>query len=415
MMMRMLLTGFSLFAMLALTCVLHVCADQRREAQVLPSERVQMEESNGAVLHFITRSNANDANAYFHQRSWLPDESMLFFWSDRTGRREVFGYLEKTGEIVQLQQEGDSHIQQFTAGMHENALYFARDKNVWEWSIDIDFSHSPTRIFVEERCIAEFPQDAGDAMLGINESCGGKGIVVGFNSRGPHANRVIWIDKTSGESREIMAVDYPISHIQCSWKTPGLISFARGYEGSQGDRATNLSEGELRARIHWADLTDREPWPIYPQIEGELVTHECWWVNDQMTFCSGQYHDGAAEQSHVKVYDPRLDRTYIIGPGSWWEGGTPEQVSRVNYWHAAGSPDGRFAAADNWHGIITLFSAKTSRHRILTQDHRTYGRGAHPHVGWSPSSSKLVFASNRYGNPDVCILFLPESWLENSW
>lgn len=403
------------FTLAAITYAAPVCAAQRWQAEIVPSERIQMEESTGAVLHFITQSKANDANAYFHQRSWLPDESMLFFWSDRTGRKEAFGYLEKTGEIVRLQQEGDSLIQQFTAGLYENVLYFTRDKKVWEWSFGVDFSSSPTRVIIEERCIGEFPKDAGGVMLGINESCCGKGIVVGFNSSGPHKNRVVWIDKTSGAIQEIMAVDYPITHIQCSWETPGLISVAREYLDSHGDRAMNLSEGELRARIHWADLSGREPWPIYPQIESELVTHECWWVNDQMTFCSGQYHDGAAEQSHVKVYDPRLDRTYILGPGSWWEGGSPEQVSRVNYWHASGSPDGRFAAADNWHGIITLFSAETSRHRILTQGHRTYGRGAHPHVGWSPSSTKLVFSSNRYGNPDVCILFLPESWLKNSW
>ncbi len=402
----------SLLCSICITCCLSPAdASERWSADVLPIEWKEIQdETSGAKLIFVTSSESSDINAYFHQRSWLPDESVLFFQSDRTGRNEIWGCLEKTGELIRFQHDGDGAISHFTAAIKDNALYFLRDKKLLEWHLNVNGS----AVEVVERCIASLPPDA-ESTLGISESSCGKGIVVGFKSTGPHANRVIWIDKHSGENKEICAVDYNITHIQCSWETPGLVSFAREYPGEGGDWAQNVKEGDIRARIHWADLSDREPWPIYPQENGELVTHECWWTGDRMTFCSGQFKNGDAEQGHVKVYDPRLDFTYIIGPGSWWDGGEPKDVSKVNYWHASGSPDGRFVAGDNWHGIISLFSAKTARTRILTQNHRTYGKGAHLHVGWGPSSTKVVFTSNRFGNPDVCVAVLPKGWTDNSW
>ena len=400
--------------------LVEVNAVEQWAAEVMPSERfITQDETSGAKLIFVTRSEASDVNAYFHQRSWFPDESVLFFFSNRTGRNEVFGYLEATGELIRLQRDGDEHIYNFTAGLLDNVLYFVRDKKVYQWRLKISVSSNPekqrSKIQVSELLVADFPPDAGDQMLGISESCCGEGIVVAFNSTGPHANRVVWIDKNIAQAIEIAAVDYPITHIQCSWKTPGLVSFAREYPGEESDRAENIPDDEIRARIHLADLSDRHPWPVYPQLNGELVTHESWWVHDQIIFCSGENNQGDSVEAHVKVYDPRINRTYIIGPGSWWDGCTPEEVAKVNYWHSSGSPDGRFAAGDNWHGRIALFSAKTARTRILTTGHRTYGKGAHPHVGWSPSSSKLLLASNRFGNIDVCIAVMPDEWLNKNW
>ncbi|MBN1464299.1 hypothetical protein JXA02_00965, partial [candidate division KSB1 bacterium] len=100
----------------------------------------------------------------------------------------------------------------------------------------------------------------------------------------------------------------------------------------------------------------------------------------------------------------------IIGAGAWWEEGTAAQLAQVNWWHAAGSPDGRWIAADNWHGIIALFDAKTTEKKILTTGHRTYGGGAHLHVGWDLKGDMVEFTSNKLGNADVCIGVVPKEW-----
>ena len=78
------------------------------------------------------------------------------------------------------------------------------------------------------------------------------------------------------------------------------------------------------------------------------------------------------------------------------------------------SEKGRWIAADNWHGDIGIFHSKTTRTYILTKDHRTYGKGTHPEVGWDRKGEQVIFASHKFGNVDVCIATIPQGWQE-SW
>ncbi len=392
-----------------------VWADESWTAEVLPSEQyITKDENSGAELIFVSRSEATERNFYFHQRSWLPEESLFFFLSDRTGRMEVFGYLQESGELVRLERKDAEPVDQtMTAGRFDDCLFMTRGKEVLEWTFTIETRSSEqgkSSVKISERVIGTLPDDFV-RILGLNESAHGQGMVIGFSSSGPHKCRVIWMDKRTGAIKEIAATDFDISHVQSSWNTPGLVSFARHYEDSiQGDRVGEAAKDNVRARIWLADLTDRKPWPIYTQQPGELVTHECWWADDQMTFCSGEHYQDGAEDAHVKVYDLKSGITRIVGPGAWWPGCTKEETARLNWWHASGSPNGRLVAGDNWHGGIAIFSGKSARARMLTVNHRTYGGGAHPHVGWSPTSTKVVFASNRFGNPDMCIAVIPVDW-----
>lgn len=417
--MRQLFTGIALCAALA-TLTLPACGEAKTyEAEVLPSERVIVkDEITGAELLFATQSSASDVNLYFHQCSWLPDESMLVFTSDRTGKREIFGYIEATGELVRLQRNVEKPVHYITASRHRNSLYLIQSKRVLEWQITIEPSSAPekerSKVVVRERVVCKMPEDTKFSR-GINESCDGKGLIVGLISDGPHESRIVWIDLDGSTVKEIAAVDFSASHIQASWTRSDLVSFARHYAEGEGDWALTMPEDGLRARMWLADLSDRPAWPIYPQVQGELVTHECWWVDDQITFCSGQFKDGHAEHAHVKVHDLKTGKTHIVGAGSWWEDPVPKETARVNWWHAAGSPDGRFVAGDNWHGDVVLFSAQTARVRGLTRNHRTYGKGSHPHMGWSPSSRKVVMGSDRFGNPDVCIVTVPGEWRTEEW
>lgn len=97
----------------------------------------------------------------------------------------------------------------------------------------------------------------------------------------------------------------------------------------------------------------------------------------------GSTDEGDREEGSVKVLDFRTGEIRILGAGAWVDGVPGAQLSKVNWWHAAGSPDGRWVVADNWHGTVALFRAKTTQQRILTTGHRTYGsQGLHLHAGW---------------------------------
>ncbi len=387
-----------------------------RECPILPSEaEVIIDPTSEAKVIFVTNHLSEESNLYFHQGSWLADGSLLVFWSERSGKRKLYGFLESTGELVQLQEDNTSILYDPSCSRFKNSIYLVMPDGFHEWKVTVSpaSGEAASQVAIEDRLFAPLPED-WEGIAGITENSDGNAIVAGFNSKGPAASRIILVDTRSGEIREVAALDAEISHIQASWATPDLIMFVKGRRGSDRTVPDDPSR-EVLARMWLADLSDKEPWPLYPQEQGELVTHECWWVKDQITFCSGQKARGYAEEAHVKVLDLSTGITRIIGAGAWWPSGAPEEVSKYNWWHASGSPDGRWVAADNWHGCIGIFSALTSRTRLLVQNHRTYGKGLHPHVGWDPSSTKVVFTSNLRGNADVCIGILPEKWLAQAW
>ncbi len=159
------------------------------------------------------------------------------------------------------------------------------------------------------------------------------------------------IDEESGEMREAYRVPTPpqyMSHVQWSHTSPNLLSFAGLYP-----------------RLNVLDVSTGTVTTPYDQLPDELVTHEHWWVNDQIVFCGGT-HPQPAEDSHVKVVDVKTGVTRILAPGSWWPGGSDEEIAKQNYWHCSGSDDGRWVVADSWHGDITVIEGKNARPIVLT-------------------------------------------------
>lgn len=392
-----------------------VYAQKSWECRVFPIEaKTIVDPTSGAKLVFVTSATDEDTNLYFHQRSWLPDESMLVFHRKQDKATCYWGYLESTGELVRLHDPGLSLGYEGSCSRYRNSLFVILNNEVHEWLIKVEQGEygKPSRVSVEDNLVGKLPDDVVST-VGLNENSDGSGIMIGFNSKGPTASRIILMDYKTGECKELASLNDGISHIQSSWVTPDLALFCRSCRVS--DRAGDNPQGIVLARMWLTDSSEREPWPLYPQLDGELVTHECWWVDNQVTFCSGMQKAGYAEEAHVKVIDIETGIARIIGAGAWWPGGSPKEVSKRNWWHCAGSPTGKFAMADNWHGDIGIFSAKTSRTRLLTENHRTYGQGPHPHAGWAPSGTKVVFTSNLHGNPDVVIGVLPEEWIQNEW
>jgi len=387
-----------------------VRAERSWACQVLPAEReVTTDEVSGVTVIFVTTNEADDLNFYFHERSWLPDGSLLIFTSQRTGRAEPFGYVEETGELVRLCPESESAGSAFTAARYTNNLYLVRDGAVYDWAINVvpGTGDGDTKVTVGERKICDLPSGIR-LRSALNDNATGRYLSLGFNRDGSETDEIIAIEKATGKIVTVAKVEGDISHVQFSWTNPEMVMFARYNPG--GDRAplTDKESGldRRQCRFWFADFSDRPPWPGHWQRPGELVTHECWWVDNLVTFCGGY----RVEESHVKVLDLRTGVIRIIGAGSWWADGTPFELSKRNWWHAAGDPRGRWVAADNWHGDIVLFDARTTEERLVTQGHRTYGGGAHPHVGWAPSGDRVVFASNKRGNADVCIAIIPQEW-----
>lgn len=386
-------------------------ADETWSCPVTPAEsQVVDEPGTGARTVFVTTSPADDSNLYFHDRSWLTDESMLIFTSDRTGRREPFGYVERTGEIVRLCGEGGAPVGGVTCGRRSNVVYGIRGSDVVQLRVEVApgvVSGELSRVTAHAKKVAEIPRHGG-LRSALSESSDGRRLAVGYVSPDdPEVHRIAAIEVETGKVVTIAEARFPISHVQWSWTRPDLILFARTYP--EGDRVPEDIDpaAEPRSRVWLVDLSGRPAWPVFPQKPDELVTHECWWTEERFTFCGGHH----PHESHLKVYDLRTQRISILGAGSWWPGGSAAEIAKRAWWHASGSPDGRWAAADTFHGDIVLFDAATSEERPLSDGHRAFGSGgAHPHVGWGPSSDRVVYTSNKRGNPDVVVTYVPKAW-----
>ncbi len=373
---------------------------------ILPSEReIEIDPHSGAKIVFVTRHPGTDCNLYFHERSWLADGSMLVFLSDRTGRSEPFGYLEATGHLVRLGREGDAPLGSLTCSRKGNLIYGVQDRTIVAWAVRAAGDVEPG-VNIRRRKIADLPKNTGITSA-LTENSEGRLLAFSYQDSGkPGTYGIAAVEIETGKLIHVASVGFRNYHLQFSWSRPDLLLFARAYPG--GDRMpTTAPAGDPHYRTWLVDMSGRPPRPIYPQKPGELVTHECWWTEDRITFCGGHH---VPEESHLKVFDMKTGRVSIIGAGSWWPGGNPDEIKKRAWWHAAGSPDGRWAVADNFYGDIVLFDGDTTEERLLTAGHRKLGEQSHPHPGWAPSSDRVVFASTRRGNMDVVIAHVPATW-----
>lgn len=370
-------------------------------AAVFPCEsRDVMDAQTGVELTFLTTGASTDTNLYFHDRTWLSDGALILFYSNRNPGG-LMGYLAETGELVSFT-TSDGALSGATAALTGPRFYALRGNRVLEITVAITPSTSPPEqasdVTVSERLICVLPSVKNNTAL--NESCDGARLSVGV--RGVDTDdkpAILTIDVASGAIHELHRFDDPDTyhfHVQWSRTDPNLLSYAGSPQ-----------------RLMLIDTRDGLPRNPYRAWEDELVTHESWWVKDQLLFCGG-IHPKPGEDSHVKVLDIHTGEVRIIGEGAWWPDGENAEIAKRNWWHASGSEDGRWVAADNWHGDIMVFEGKTSRPRLLTAGHRTYGSGEHPHVGWDRAGKQVVFTSHLLGSPDVCVATIPQAWQDAS-
>jgi hypothetical protein len=355
----------------------------------------QTDPETGTELLFLTNAKSKDTHLYFHQRSWLADGSMICFTSARE-QGGLMGYVVETGELVRITAADGAKLGGATAAVNRNSVLCAAGERVLEIQLAIMITGSDgnkhAQVLARERPLGTVRNLDGS----LNESCDGRHIAVGQRAADAGAKPgLVIIDAETGNAGRLCDIPDGVSyrgHVQWSVTNPHWLSFA----------------GEPQ-RLWVVDTRDRKPWCPYAELPNELVTHESWWVNDQLIFCGG-VHPKPTEDSHVKVLDLRAGTVRIVGAGSWWPGATPKDIAKRNWWHASGSPDGRWIAADNWHGDIMLFEGKTTRPRLLTTNHRTYGGGEHPEVGWDRLGRQVVFGSHKLGGVTVCVATIPEAW-----
>ncbi|OHB76930.1 MAG: hypothetical protein A2W31_10375 [Planctomycetes bacterium RBG_16_64_10] len=178
--------------------------DREYDLRVLPAEHQHMTDpQTGAELTFLTTDPAPDANLYFHERSWLADESMVIFTSQRQGGG-LMGYLTGTGELVQITTPSGG-VGQATASLDRRSVFAVRGKDVLEISFRIELSAdpqtAPSKVRATEHHIATPPFASLNSSL--NQSCDGQWLSLGFGGYGAGDAGILIIRVADGATREV--------------------------------------------------------------------------------------------------------------------------------------------------------------------------------------------------------------------
>ena len=377
---------------------------------VFPPESKEIADpETGAQLTFLTTNPAEDANLYYEQRSWLSDNSLILFTSARS-EGGLMGYIVATHELVRLNTPKGA-LGCATAAAKRPVVFAMRGAEVVEITLKIEPSSDPAKtpscVTATERVIATLPAEWMPVNTSLTENANGKLLAIGVGGRNLPGStektlkqdaRVVTIPIKSGKVKEVFSVagkDFT-GHVVFSRTNPAWVSFC--------------SNGSW---IVVVDVNKKKTIFQHKKVPGEFATHHCWWTGNQITFCGG-FHPQPKEDADVKSIDVTTGVVRIIGKGSWWPEATSVQLAALNWWHSCGDENGRWVAADNWHGQIGIFHARTTRTYILTKGHRTYGKGRHPEVGWDRDSRQVIFASGMNGNVDVCVATIPQAW-QDEW
>lgn len=441
------------------------------EAQIgkrFPSERkVVKDPVTGTMLTFLTSTLAGDTKIYQTHNQWTSDGQWLIFRSNRV-RGEALAVHEKTGEIVQVTEGGYTGM--LNIARKSMKLYFMRNPNRDTTQrrpgdttrrresgplqiVEVDLA----KVFADSKagkmkaatdyqrvCGTTPPElDAGGDMaldgaedwayFRVGREAAARHLPAGtkaeenFGPRnmGAGPSGIAAMNVSTGDIKYVVSVPFQIGHIQTNPWVPGEIVFCWETGGKSPQRTWTVM----------ADGTGLRP--LYPEADYEWVTHEAVISKDEVAI---------AIMGHRKIPGTNKETapgTPVSGanPGqetAWGPSGTREKPTGLGIvnlrtremviagqtprgsglWHVSGSPDGRWAVADDFKRDIYLIDRNTSEMILLSSGHKETAAD-HPHPTMSPDGTKIqiqsamLSADNRSMN--ICIIPVPEAWLKRSY
>lgn len=228
----------------------------------------------------------------------------------------------------------------------------------------------------------------------------------------------------TGEVSFIVAVPFQIGHVQTNPWMPGEIVFCWETGGKAPQRTWTVM----------ADGTGLRP--LYPEASYEWITHEAVITKDEVAI---------AILAHRKVKIPGQAQAADDGPGqgdAWGPSGTGEhptglgvvnlrtremrivgQVPMGNpgrsVWHVNGSPDGRWAVADDFQYRVWLYDRTNGEMMLLADMGHMTTAADHIHPTFNADSTKIEIQSAMLSEDkrslNICVVPVPEAWLKRTY
>jgi oligogalacturonide lyase len=362
------------------------------KGSVLPAEWPEHRDSG--VTQLTSHASINHPS-YFLQSSFLPGDRSVFFTSYRTGDAQLFEASLIDGTLRQLTDGPPIHP--FSALLHEerNELIFTRGGSLWALQRDT----------LGERCIvniegAQFGEPSlsadGTWLTAAFKSCTGQGLMVAaVDGSGAHlipfARTVIhpqfhpldseWIEFAGDPAPRMHRVRRDGFGLECLYEH-GNDEFVvhETFLGQTGDLVFTVWPYRL-CRMDW---TTR-------QIS-TIVEHNCWHIAPNRTGTKVLFDTNHPDRG-IQIVDVATGNIRDVCQSGASNGGSQWKTSR--YALAADFEAARSAAQKH----LSWMEAGTDT---------VYGpQWTHPHPSWSRDETRIAFASDRTGYPQVYVAEIP--------
>ena len=420
--------GASVLVALATLAPMVFAAGSNVGRRLPPEKRVVRDAVTGATLTFLTTDPANDSKPYQTDPTWTADGRWILLRSNRGDGAQAFLLEAQTGDIIQVT-DGATNTSTVSLSRKTNKLYLLRDHRIVEVRLDPLLADAragkPKDPAAYERVVATLPEDlrAGALAVDPDESHVYFGVIVSaplagrreidkrntdpaedraaarrrFEAAGKGESSIRSIDLATGEMRTVIDVPFRLGHLQTNPWVPGEILYCHETTGDAPQRMWAVR----------ADGTGNRP--LYVESPDEWVTHETFSGKDEVMFdLMGHLPYLRERPTGVAVVNLRTNHMTILGQidEDMTGGGTG------GYWHANGSPDGRWAVADSFLGNVYLIDRRNGERILLTTDHKMLPDHAHPI--FSPDGRRVLIQSGRLTGGqslDLVLVDIPDALL----
>jgi oligogalacturonide lyase len=418
-----------------------------------PEKKVVPDPVTGVPLTFLTSASAGDSKIYQTHHQWTSDGKWVIFRSNRVAG-QAMAVNEETGAIVQVTEEGYSGM--LCLADHTMNLYFLRfvrgaegaapgtkrgrggprepaqivrvdlgklfaDSEAGSVKGAAEYEHVCGTIPAELGAGGDMALDASEKFayfrVGREEAAkhlpADKKIESAFGPRGMGAgpNGLASMDLKTGEIRHVVSVPFQIGHVQTNPWVPGEIVFCWETGGKAPQRTwTVLADGSgLR--------------PLYPEAPYEWITHEAVITKDEVAIAIlghrrvGSTADwgpsGSTEHpTGLGIVNLRTREMRIVAQVPFGDPGR-------SIWHVNGSPDGRWAVADDFQYRLWLTDRHTGETILISDNGHKTTAADHQHPTFNADGTKIEFQSAMLSADqrtlNICVVPVPDAWLKRTY